>query len=408
MTNKIQPIKMDNNFQSQDETPRKILEDLFTEIIAPYLECKDLEEYIKTGDTLFQDSRNYQVAFKAHFKRDFGIALAQYIKDGKWQDAYYQTKEKIQRLNTLSKEFLSRFSIIACIYIPNLSRTLYNPLQLPFDATKYISSLSDKAFSNLFKKTAIVGWTSLLNEIIKSNKIKNISSEILTNVICSSAENGRMEIVKLLIENNLLIGKDLIEAVRAALCLSAKNGHMEIVKLLIESNLLNGRDLIEAVEIALRLSIQHDHIEIVKLLIENNSIEEKFRLLRHAFFLSFEYGRKNIVELLIEKNLFNKEIFLQAIRISLDMPENLKVVAKFLAECRDLFVTNFGQPYFDFAVNYVLEKAEGTNQESIVASSLYNEFSKTHSKSRVGKNKRTYRSKNSAAHKKRNMGKNFK
>jgi len=322
MTNMIQPIKVDNNLQSQDENSQKIPEHLFTEIIAPYLECKDLEKYIKTEHRLFQNNPNDQVAFRALFKRDFGIALAQYIKNGKWQDEYNQSIEKLQRLNTLNKALLFRLFI-----------TSDEPLQLPFDAKKYISSSSDEAFSDLFQKTAIVGWTSLLSEIIKSERIKNIPSKILKNPIYFSAENG----------------------------------HVEIVKLLIESNLFEGKDLTEAVIMALRSSIQHGRIEIVNLLIKSNKFIENNYCHYMAGLYSVKYCQKNIVELLIEKNFFKKEDLAKAVETRLNLDEkvafHLKDIAKFLAECRDLFITNFGYDCFDAAIAIVLTKATLTNRE---------------------------------------------
>lgn len=90
---------------------------------------------------------------------------------------------------------------------------------------------------------------------IKSKCIKNI-------VLYQASENGHLEIVEYLLENNFTI-----KSRSYALPLASMNGHLEIVKCLIEA----GAKIYCRKNLALRNAIKGNHLDIIEYLLENGA-----------------------------------------------------------------------------------------------------------------------------------------
>jgi ankyrin repeat protein len=150
------------------------------------------------------------------------------------------------------------------------------------------------------------GLYSLLKKEIQiqknPNKIKNFvnkKNEYKRTSLHVAAENGHLEIVKLLLGNNANINSQAGNK-KTPLHVAVENGHLEIVKLLLgnNANINSQEDLGYS---SLHVAVEKGHLEIVKLLLENNAdVNIQAGNKDIAFYLAVRYGHLKIVKILLK------------------------------------------------------------------------------------------------------------
>ncbi len=112
--------------------------------------------------------------------------------------------------------------------------------------------------------------------LVKSFFLKKIDFKIQNDLLVIAAENGHLEIVKYLVDNQVNID----EKGNLALNFSSANGHLEVVKYLV----LKGADIHADNAFSLRLASEKGHLEIVKYLVKQgaNIYSQEDEILRNA------------------------------------------------------------------------------------------------------------------------------
>ena len=204
----------------------------------------------------------------------------------------------VNSLNYIDKNFELISSLSNYIY-RELSIKKFTNDKLARSIKKWDYDISDSIIdfvedvNNL--KTLLRYATMSLYDSDFSRRIKILTKlEIIhkdeSNMIQLACQNGHIEIVKLLIQNNVNIHVycDL------PIAIASSNGHIEIVKLLIQNNAnINARN-----DRALELACQSGHIEIVKLLIQNGADIHNHKDV--SIKVAYQNHHTEIVELLIQ------------------------------------------------------------------------------------------------------------
>ena len=172
-----------------------------------------------------------------------------------------------------------------------LSNGHSNVLRFLLDNGAYVN-LSEEALiikmSDILKRACKYGNAEELKSVLQKNIDIKVCGELaLIEALIESSGNGRLELVKLLLQHFTNIHASDDKALRKA----SENGHFEVVKLLLD----NGANIHAYYNTVIIEPSANGHFKVVKLLLENGASARD-----EAFIKACSNGHLNIVKLLFE------------------------------------------------------------------------------------------------------------